>query len=234
MIKMVVSSFYNTLIDKEEAIPTSTMLEIDRIRKKGILFTICTNRLYKEVLDYNMDFPFIDYIISLNGDYIYDVKNSNSLSKSKLSKIAIKKINNIFKDYNITYYTIDNYYNDFSQIKDEDIYKIEIEITEDKEMEKIEKVNVNKSIFTVNNKKYLELSSNKSGMFSGVDKIGLKEGIDLKEIVVICANDSDLSLVQNCKESYAVENGSLKILKKAKKKTSSNNNKGVEQVLKML
>ena len=234
MIKMVVSSFYNTLIDKEEAIPTSTMLEIDRIRKKGILFTICTNRLYKEVLDYNMDFPFIDYIISLNGDYIYDVKNSNSLSKSKLSKIAIKKINNIFKDYNITYYTIDNYYNDFSQIKDEDIYKIEIEITEDKEIEKIEKVNVNKSIFTVNNKKYLELSSNKSGMFSGVDKIGLKEGIDLKEIVVICANDSDLSLVQNCKESYAVENGSLKILKKAKKKTSSNNNKGVEQVLKML
>lgn len=234
MIKMVVSSFYNTLIDKEEAIPTSTMLEIDRIRKKGILFTICTNRLYKEVLDYNMDFPFIDYIISLNGDYIYDVKNSNSLFKSKLSKIAIKKINNIFKDYNIAYYTIDNYYNDFSQIKDEDIYKIEIEITEDKEIEKIEKVNVNKSIFTVNNKKYLELSSNKSGMFSGVDKIGLKEGIDLKEIVVICANDSDLSLVQNCKESYAVENGSLKILKKAKKKTSSNNNKGVEQVLKML
>lgn len=234
MIKMVVSSFYNTLIDKEEAIPTSTMLEIDRIRKKGILFTICTNRLYKEVLDYNMDFPFIDYIISLNGDYIYDVKNSNSLSKSKLSKIAIKKINNIFKDYNITYYTIDNYYNDFSQIKDEDIYKIEIEITEDKEMEKIEKVNVNKSILTMNDKKYLELSSNKSGMFSGVDKIGLKEGIDLKEIVVICANDSDLSLVQNCKESYAVENGSLKILKKAKKKTSSNNNKGVEQVLKML
>ena len=32
MIRIVVSSFYNTLINLEEAIPTSTMLEIDRIR----------------------------------------------------------------------------------------------------------------------------------------------------------------------------------------------------------
>ena len=40
MIKMVVSSFYNTLIDNEEAIPVSTMLEIERIRKKGIIFSV--------------------------------------------------------------------------------------------------------------------------------------------------------------------------------------------------
>jgi hydroxymethylpyrimidine pyrophosphatase-like HAD family hydrolase len=42
MIKIVVSSFYNTLINYEEAIDASTMLEIDRIRNKGILFTILT------------------------------------------------------------------------------------------------------------------------------------------------------------------------------------------------
>ena len=47
---MVVSSFYNTIINKEEAIPTSTMLEIDRIRQKGIIFSICTNRQYNEIL----------------------------------------------------------------------------------------------------------------------------------------------------------------------------------------
>ena len=64
MIKMVVSGFYNTLLDEEEAIPTSTMLEIERIRQKGVAFTICTNRLYTEVLDYNKDFPFLDYIVS--------------------------------------------------------------------------------------------------------------------------------------------------------------------------
>jgi hydroxymethylpyrimidine pyrophosphatase-like HAD family hydrolase len=71
-------------------------------------------------------------------------------------------------------------------------------------------------------------------MFSGVDKIGLKEDFKLTEIVVICANDSDESLVQNCHESYVVENGSLALKKKAKKTTSSNKNKGVEKVLKTL
>ena len=232
MIKMVVSSFYNTLIDEEDAISTSTMLEIDRIRKKGIIFTICTNRLYTELLEYNRDFPFIDYIISLNGDYIYDVKKEKCFFKSKLSKISIKKIKDIYKDYPMIYYTPDSSYSDDSNL--EDIYKIEIEIEDEKEIKKLEKVNVNKSIITIHNKKYLEISSNKSGMFSGVDKIGLKEGFKLTEIVVICANDSDESLVQNCHESYVVENGSPSLKKKSKKTTLSNRDKGVEKVLKTL
>lgn len=234
MVKMIVSSFYNTLINEEEAIPTSTMLEIDRLRNKGILFTICTNHLYQEVLDYNKDFPFIDYIISLNGDYIYDVNNNKCLFKSKISKIAIKKIKDIYQDYKIIYYTNNAIYHDYDLINDEDIYKIEIEIEDAKEVEKIDKINVNKSLITINNKKYLEISSNKSSMFSGVDKIGLKENIKLSEILVICANESDLSLVQNCKNSYVVENGISKLKKIAKKVTSSNNNKGVEEVLKKL
>ena len=73
MKKMVVISFYHALIDEESAISQSIMLEIERIRKKGILFCVCTNGTYQEVLEYNKDFPFIDYIISLNGSYIYDV-----------------------------------------------------------------------------------------------------------------------------------------------------------------
>ena len=39
-MKMVVSSFSKTLINSEEAISVSTMLELDRIRKEGILFCI--------------------------------------------------------------------------------------------------------------------------------------------------------------------------------------------------
>ncbi|MBQ9018728.1 MAG: HAD hydrolase family protein [Bacilli bacterium] len=92
MIKMVVSSFYNTLINKEEAIDMSTMLEIDRIRNEKVLFTISTNGLYKEILDYNKDFPFVDYIISLNGSYIYDVLKDKCIYKQKIAKIDVKKI----------------------------------------------------------------------------------------------------------------------------------------------
>ena len=105
MIKMVVSSFFNTLIDSEEAIPTSTMLQIEKLRKRKILFSICTNRPYKEVLEYNHDFPFIDYIISLNGSYIYDVEKEKCLFKSKLSSINLKKILSLFEQEKMIFYT---------------------------------------------------------------------------------------------------------------------------------
>ena len=45
MKKMVINSFYNTLIDKEDAIPLSTMLEIERIRKSGNKFVVLTKEL---------------------------------------------------------------------------------------------------------------------------------------------------------------------------------------------
>ena len=95
MIKMIVCSFYNTLINDEEAIPTTTMLEIERLKKKGIIFAICTNDLYQDVLDYNRDFPFMDYIISLNGSYVYDVERKRCLFKSKLSLPNLKKVKEI-------------------------------------------------------------------------------------------------------------------------------------------
>ena len=76
MIKLVISSFYNTLIDSEEAIARTTISEIDRIRKKGIYFSVSTNGLNQEVLDYNKDFSFVDYIISLNGSCVYDVNKN--------------------------------------------------------------------------------------------------------------------------------------------------------------
>lgn len=234
MIKMVVSSFYNTLINEEEAIPSSTMLEIDRIRKKGVVFSICTNRLAKEVLDYNKDFPFIDYIISLNGSCLYDVEKGKYFSKSKLSIANIKKVSTIFKDYPMTFYTENHSYETLEEVGDQDIYKIEVEITTEKEKEKIEKLTVTSSIFCWHEKKYLEITSNRSSMFTGVDQVSLKLGVSLKEIVTICANESEYSLTKNITKSYIVKN-SCELLKKATKKvTSSNNEKGVETILKKI
>ena len=104
MLKMVVSSFYNTLIDGEDAIPASTMLEIERIRKKGIIFSICTNRTYKEILDYNKDFPFVDYIISLNGTYVYDVEKGKCIFKKKITQTILNKIKSFIPDVQCIYY----------------------------------------------------------------------------------------------------------------------------------
>ena len=232
MIKMVVSSFYNTLRDNEEAIPVSTMLEIERIRKKKILFTICTNGYYKEVLDYNRDFPFIDYIVSLNGGIVYDVVKDRILSKVKFTKTTIKKINEIFNKYKVIYYSFDK---PLKKVKEEDIYKIEIELKDKEDLsELIDKLNVNTSILEKNNKKYLEITPRKSNMFNGIDGIGLRTGISLKDILVIAGNESEIPLVKNIDKSLVVKNAPKTLKKYVKKQTNSNDNKGVERVLKKL
>ena len=230
---MIVSSFYNALIDEEEAIPTSTMLEIERIRENGIIFVICTNRLYEEVLDYNKDFPFIDYIISLNGGYVYDVKKGRCLSKNKISKSKVLKISEIFKNYNILYYTENNVFQHLEEIKDQDIYKIEIE-KENIETEKLKKLNINTSSFMYHQKKYLEITSNKSSMFSGVDQISIKTEISLDNIMAIGANESDYSLIKNVKKNYIVRNCHESLKKIASNFINSNTEKGVEQILKKM
>lgn len=232
MIKMVVSSFYNTLIDNEEAIPVSTMLEIERIRKKGIIFSICTNGYYKEVLDYNRDFPFIDYIVSLSGSITYDVKKEKVLSKIKFTKTTIKKINDIFEKHKISYYSENKI---LKKVKEEDIYKIEIELKENEEyLNKLDKLNINTAVLEKNNKKYLEITPRKSNMFNGIDGIGLRTGISLKDILVIAGNDSDIPLVKNIDKCLVVKNAPKSLKKYVKKQTNSNNDKGVERVLKKL
>ena len=233
MIKMVVSSFFNTIIDKEEAIPSTTILEIERIRQKGIIFTINTNRAYKEVLDYNKDFPFIDYIISLNGSCIYDVNKNSCIFKKKLPKSNIKKIMTIFNDYEKTFYSDDIIMKENPK-EDDNIYKIEIAIDSLDEVKKITKLNVEHSIFVKDEKMYLEITSTKSNTFNATDQISLKNNINLKNILVICGNESDLTLIKNIPNNYIVENADKNLKNQAKNIVPSNNNKGVESVLKKL
>lgn len=229
MIKIVVSSFYNTLIDYEEAIPTSTMLEIDRIRNNKILFTISTNGNYKEILDYNKSYPFVDYIISLNGSYVYDVLNNKCIYKQKIAKNDIKKIYNSFKNYDIYYYTEDKVLKNYNETLNKEIYKIEIENFNDTN---IDTINCNLSVLEKNNKKYLEIVSNKCNSYIALTKINEINNIKENEVLVIAGNDSDIELAKNIKNSYVVDNASKIIKSVIKKKTSTNNEHGVEQVIK--
>ena len=228
-MRIVVSSFYNTLINLEEAIPTSTMLEIDRIRNNNILFTISTNGTYKEILEYNKSYPFVDYIISLNGSYVYDVLNNKCIYKQKIAKNDVKKIYNSFKNYNINYYTEDKILNSYNETLNKDIYKIEIEDFSDIS---ISNINCNLSVLEKNNKKYLEIISSKCNSYIALDKINKLNNINKKEVLVIAGNDSDIELVKNITNSYIVSNSSILLKKIAKKGTTSNNELGVETVLK--
>lgn len=229
MIRIVVSSFYNTLIDKEEAIPTSTMLEIDRIRNKGILFTISTNGTYNEILEYNKSYPFVDYIISLNGSLVYDVSNDKCIYKQKIAKNDVKKIYNSFKNYNIKYYTENKILNSYNETLNKEIYKIEIDEYSDIG---ISSINCNLSVLEKDNKKCLEITSNKCNSYIALNRINILNKINDKEVLVITGNDSDIELVKNISKSYIVANSSKELKLLTKKKTMSNDEHGVENVIK--
>lgn len=228
MIKIIVTSFYNTLINYEEAIETSTMLEIDKIRNNKIKFTVSTNGLYSEILDYNKDFPFVDYIISLNGSYVYDVLNNKCIYKQKIAKNDIKKIYNSFKNYKINYYTENKVLNNYNETLNNNIYKIEIEDFSSS----IENINCNLSVLDKNNKKYLEIISNKCNSYIALTRINELNDIKEEEVLAILGNESEKEIINNINNNYVVSNANTNLKKIANKITVSNNDSAVEKVLK--
>ena len=221
MIRMIVSSFYNTLIDKEDAIPMSTMLEIDKLRTNRIMFSICTNRDYKEVLYYNHDYPFINYIISYNGNYIYDVDKEKCIYKKALSKKIIKDIEKIFSGYNLTYYQ-----------EEDEIIKIEIKVKKKdiNIIEKLNNLNISKSIFCYDKEYFIELTSLTT--YDGIKKLTSLLKIKEEDIIPIIGNLSEKIIINKIDNTYVVSNAPKEMKEIAKNKTKSNNFKGVEQVIK--
>lgn len=233
MKKMIINSFYNTLIDKEDAIPLSTMLEIERIRKSGNKYVILTNRSAKELEFYNRDFPFIDYIISFNGNYVLDLENNKCLIAEKIREKDIELIKEIYPKNNKIFYTLDNNYCD--DILCNDIYKVEIELSP-REVKKVELINnehLKSSLFVYNKKTYLEITSSKSNNCKAVELITKLENIKKSDITTILGNDSEIDLLKYIKSSYVVSNAK-EIKKLATNKTKSNNAKGSENIIKKI
>ena len=225
MIKMVACSFYNTLIDKEDAIAMSTMLEIDKIRNKNIKFVVLTNRSINEVLYYNKDFPFIDYIISFNGNCILDVNKNKIIYKDYLNKSKIREILNKYKDRKIYLYS-DNKILDRTNYTDFNIYKIEIELKK----KDLKNLNSNYSVFKYRNKTYLEVNSNNN--YIGMMKLLKSLGIAKEEVLLIIGNESEKGLINLIPNTYIIGNSPKSLKEMNVKKTSSNNFKGVEKVIK--
>ena len=256
MYKMVVSSFFNTLIDSEEAISYSTMKEIDKLRREyGVIFTIMTDSPLNLVIDYNRDFPFIDYIIAFNGGYVYDVLNRKVISKKSMGVLTIKKIYRLFSELNICFYTLEygaywgsyleKHYsfkiNDFSSFLDShrlDVYKIAIICDNKLQVRRVLKsiddyeVNVDTKIVEKDGKIFVELYSKMNDKLNGIMKIAKLNKIEMDDILAIVCSDSDINVAKSVGKSVVVSNGSNKVKKYCKEETLSNDDKGVEAVLK--
>ena len=262
MYKLLVSDFDGTLLDSDEAIPLTTMVEIDRIRKEGCLFIISTGRVLKSVMDYNRDFPFIDYVISCNGAHVYDANKKKIIYKKNVMPSVIKKLKKMYNKYDMCfcdteYWNILHGENKERELEDREriikdfdsfyeknknnIYKVEILFddikTRDKVCSEIEnlnlKININKFIYH----KYMygiEMTHKDVDKLIGIEKICKKNKISLDEVIGIGDGENDIATIKNVGMGVCVSNASKDIKKIAKMKTSSNDTKGVEKVIKKL
>ena len=254
MYKMVVSDFFGALINKEEAISLSTMLELDKMRKKGVLFCITTDHSARIVNDYNKDFPFIDYIVAFNGSYVYDVNKKKVIYNKRLSVVELKRIYKLFSKKDMCFYTLnhcnytgryrDNYYSEmiididsFIEEKKTAIYKIKVFFEEKEEANEAYKFlkgnpKINCYLREENKTFVIEIYNSVNSKLLGVEKILTKKKFSLQDVLVVCVASSSFSLAKQAGCSYVMANGDKELRKVIKNVTGSNEEKGVEQVLK--
>ncbi len=204
MTKIVVANF-TTLIDAEEAISTATMLQIEQIRHEA-LFVVTTSKSYQEVLNYNTSFPFIDYIISLNGAYLYNVNQNKCLYQKKIATKTLNNLKKLFPEEEITYFTDD--LNNVLQIA---------LVNNPHNVQKLETANLDINIYEIN--KQLFLTSSLTSKSKCLSKITSKKSP--LDIYIIANDSSDISLLTKTTNIFYTPNMTKSLSKKLalKKKT---------------
>lgn len=256
MYKILISDFENTLLDEEDAIPLSTMLSLDKIRNENIAYAVVSRKNFKSVLEYNKDFPFMDYIIVLDGAYVYDVNKEKTLFKRNISISIVKKISKVFEDYNLCFYTLDwcNYTKDkvvgdnvrkigdfkvFSAFHKDNILKIEIrcnkKIDQSRALKELDELNLDIMYYSRNDEEkgyYIEIVMADCCRLDAINRICKVRKSSLRDVVFVGSDDDDISVFKKVGLSFAVDNSSAKLKKYATKTTVSNYDKAVETVIK--
>ena len=213
MIKLIISDFRDTLIDREDSISTDTIINIDNYRRGGGLFSICSDLGINDVLYYDKSFHFIDYIIGFSGSIIYDV-NKEKIIYNK--HILISKVKKIIKNIdNITLYGIDSIIDDLGDNK---VYRIDIPYNK-KNLEFIKSLEVN----YYENDKLITITG--SNIFECINKlIGRK--ISYKEVLCIPHDNKFLCCTDLI---YCIGLSNCKI--RVKKIKLDNNENGIIEIL---
>lgn len=238
MYKLIVSDFDGTLVDDDLAIPFSTMLEIDRVRRKKVLFAIATSRCLGDVLYYNRDFSFLDYVIATNGSLVYDVNKEKILFKKSVSTLCIKKIYKTFKDYDIYACRKDRKFKLLGLDDIKDIYKLEIVCSSEDDSKKIIKIlseldlAISYSRGYVNNNHYVDIVSTGINKFVGIEKVCTKKKINTSEVLAFGDYFDDIEMIKNVGEGVALDNAIKEVKDVCGDTTLSNLNKGVEEFIK--
>lgn len=198
MKDLIVTEFDHILINDEEEIPTSTIILFDELRRENKKLIIMTDNPLKKILYYNYSYPFIDYIISSSGSYLYDVEKEKCIYKKNILSSNVNKIVKTFYD-KCPIYLIDDNYN----LINGSTYDDDVNIIDD----------------------YKEYLSNKKNVFK-IDLVVKKDlineyikvlnDLNLKIHIMVIEEDSN-SIISIVHEDVNKYNTLLNVVKKCKK-----------------
>lgn len=239
MYKLVVSGFDGVLIDSEEAISAATILKIDQIRNNGVVFCVSTDRCLKEIVKYNHDFSFIDYIIACGGAYLYDVKKNKTIICKDIASFIVREIINNFSDYKVYGVSSDKRYL-IRNFKTSKIYKLEIVCGSKKDLkninDKLKELDLDISFWnSKRGRNYIvEITMKSINKCILIEKICSLEKISLNEVVGIGGGKHDASMFKLVGFKVAVMNADDALKKEADMITSSSDDGGVGHALEQL
>lgn len=105
-IKIVVSDIDGTFIDDNKQVSPNTIKAIQKIKRKGLLFALCSGREPNTIKNLAMKWgiiSYVDIIIGFNGGQIIYLKNNKVENTYFLSELAIKDIIDHFKDMELNF-----------------------------------------------------------------------------------------------------------------------------------
>lgn len=218
MYKLLVSDFDGTLVGEELAISFPVVLAIDKIRReKKVLFAVATSRCLGDILYYNRDFSFLDYVVVSNGAVVYDVNKEKILFKKSVLVSNVKKIYNTFKGYDIYACRKDRKFRLVNLEDIKDIYKLEIVCKSDIDREEIIsrlnklclKITCTKNY--INGTYYVDIVYEGINKFTGVEVICNKKNIDVCNVISIGEGDNDIELVRDSGYGVSTNKGIDKV-----------------------
>jgi len=255
-IRLVVTDMDRTLLNDNGNISERNMEAIRKLKKCGIEFAIATGRfksgLYRVLDNYDIK-DYVDYIISLNGVSIYDVRENKTYDFGYLKSEIIAKVYNSLKDFDVSFavhegnnmictkrtkYTdieseLGGYgvveTTDFVNEKGKKYPKLMI-IGERNTIEKVEKKLTSDNPTEFNFFRaydfFIEVVDKSVSKGNALVKLCKLKNIDISKVLAIGDNLNDLDMIVNSGLGVAVGNCHTELRKHAKFISKSNNDDG--------
>jgi Cof subfamily protein (haloacid dehalogenase superfamily) len=257
-IKMVVTDMDGTLLNSRHEVSDQFFELFEELKKKEILFVAASGRQYNSIIDKLYSIKNDIIVIAENGGYaVYRDKELLATPLEKIQKENVLKtlqeIENIYpvlcgkRNAYITGKSdaftakLREYYSEFEIVENledhvDEVLKIAIYHFESSEEFIYPKVKHLEDALKVkvSGENWLDISSPNANKGYALQKVMDLHGIHADEVMVFGDYNNDLEMLSLAKFSFAMENAHPNVKKEAKYSTLSNDENGVEHILKLL